>query len=349
MTSNQAKQFHTTTRYLVLALAMFLLSGCGGGSGSDRVWYTDANSPQVDNLQLVTAIGQPVSGHVAGRDIDGDSLGFFLISEPSNGEVTGLPPGPGPKEAGSESGFFTYTPDPDFVGEDRFRFVANDGDWNSRHGAVVIDVRPAGFSVMFLESGERAVTGQKDDVMAGSTKWLPLTHDLPEGGQALYVMDLDGEAPASLIAKSTELGRVTDVVAVPDSDIVFSRAGGQLYRWRQGSFPIIVELPAGNKGISLGEFAVSRDGLLLAMIAGRQDEQGLQVFVSSTANEGPMLRIDLGVPEPVLIKHLVFDGTDIVADLYRLASPRKHTLTVELTSINGDLRTGLQPRVLIKD
>jgi hypothetical protein len=349
MTTDQANRLHTAAPFSVLALAIALLSGCGGGSGSDRVWFTDANSPQVDNLQLVTAIGQSVSGHVTGRDIDGDSLGFFLISEPSNGEVTGLPPGPGPKEAGSENGFFTYTPDPDFVGEDWFRFIANDGDWNSRQGAVVIDVRPTGFSAMFLESGERAVDGQKDDAMAASTRWLPLNHNTPEGGQALYVMDLDGEAPASLIARSTELGRITDVVAVPNSDRVFFRAGGQLYRWHQGSLPAVDDFPAGNEGISLGEFAVSRDGLLLAVIAGRQDEQGLQVFVSSTANGGPMLRVDLGVLEPVLIKHLVFDGADIIADLYRSATPQVHTLTVDLASVNGDLRTGLQPRVLIKE
>ena len=64
-------------------------------------------------------------------DEDGDPLTASMVSEPSDGALTLNP-----------NGSFTYTPDPDFYGNDNFTYVANDGLADSNIATVSLTVNP---------------------------------------------------------------------------------------------------------------------------------------------------------------------------------------------------------------
>ncbi|MDZ7791501.1 MAG: Ig-like domain-containing protein [Xanthomonadales bacterium] len=71
---------------------------------------------------------------ILGIDFNGlDQLNFVIPDTPENGQLSFL--------AGDDASVtLRYTPDADFVGEDRFTFVANDGVDDSNTGEVIIDV-----------------------------------------------------------------------------------------------------------------------------------------------------------------------------------------------------------------
>ncbi len=76
----------------------------------------------------------PVPIVLAGYDLDGelDTLTYRVTAQPGYGSISG---GDGPDR--------TYTPDPDFYGEDAFTFVVNDGREDSEPMTVPITVAPA--------------------------------------------------------------------------------------------------------------------------------------------------------------------------------------------------------------
>jgi hypothetical protein len=63
-------------------------------------------------------------------DADGDSLEYTIDTLPSNGVLGGTPPD------------VTYTPNPNYNGDDSFTFFANDGTTNSNTATVSITVNP---------------------------------------------------------------------------------------------------------------------------------------------------------------------------------------------------------------
>lgn len=84
----------------------------------------------VDN-SLTTAEDTSVDGHVTGTDVDGDTLGYELITGPAHGTVTF-----------NHNGTFTYTPTGDYNGTDSFTFKANDGNLDSNPATVNLTVTP---------------------------------------------------------------------------------------------------------------------------------------------------------------------------------------------------------------
>ncbi len=283
-----------------------------------------------------------MSGQVTGSDIDGDTLGFFLTAEPKHGSVMGLPPGPGPKEAGSASGQFVYTPDPDFVGEDRFSFIANDGDWNSRHGAVAIEVRPTAFADLVVES--RAATGTpgpEDDWQGG--KLLPVIHPLPESGDALYVMDLTGQRDPVLIARSDELGRISGSLILPGSDAVVFRAGDELFRWKQGDVsPTVIDLPLPAGARILGPVRLSGDGRWLAIVAAAANETGLRLFAHDLDSAAPAAEVNLGLNGPVWIRRLDATHEGIEIEIHTLAAPDTQTIRAVMDPSQADSQSQVE-------
>ena len=65
---------------------------------------------------------------VTGSDVDGDSLTFGVVTQPTNGALSGTTPN------------LTYTPDPNFNGSDSFTFKANDGFLDSATATVSVTV-----------------------------------------------------------------------------------------------------------------------------------------------------------------------------------------------------------------
>ncbi|MCA9200419.1 MAG: tandem-95 repeat protein, partial [Planctomycetales bacterium] len=97
-------------------------------------------------------------------DAEGDTLTLTVISETANGEVEVEP-----------TGEFTYTPNPDFSGEDQFTYVVNDGLVDSPVGVVRIQVvgvndAPVGRSdVIILPGGGTQQIAASDGVLANDS------------------------------------------------------------------------------------------------------------------------------------------------------------------------------------
>ncbi len=79
---------------------------------------------------LTTAEDTPLAITLTGRDPDGQPLTFSLVTAPVHGVLTGSPPN------------VTYSPDPDFNGQDGFTFRVNDGSFDSAPAAVALTVTP---------------------------------------------------------------------------------------------------------------------------------------------------------------------------------------------------------------
>lgn len=112
-----------STGWLLAAACGVLLSACGGG--------TDNQPP--------TAIGQTISlqedtsatGVVTGADPEGNAVQFLLTGQPAHGSAN-LDPA---------TGAFTYTPDPDYFGQDTFQFRTSDGRRASPTASVSLHIQ----------------------------------------------------------------------------------------------------------------------------------------------------------------------------------------------------------------
>ena len=91
-----------------------------------------ANDPPVASDQRVeTEHNHAVGVTLRAQDADGDRLQFAVVDGPAHGHLTGKPP------------LVYYTPDPGFVGEDHFTFLAQDFTSASNVATVTITVTAA--------------------------------------------------------------------------------------------------------------------------------------------------------------------------------------------------------------
>ncbi len=126
------------------AAGVFLVPDDGNGhSGASTVFAVLTNHPPVVNsLSFVINedTSQPIT--LSAYDPDGDALTGGIANSPTNGTVTGSVPN------------FTYTPNADYWGPDKFFFFVNDGKGNSVTGSVAITVvamTDLGYSRLSLE------------------------------------------------------------------------------------------------------------------------------------------------------------------------------------------------------
>lgn len=84
-------------------------------------------------IAISTTEDMPASITLSGYDLDGalDTLSYRVTVSPRYGQLSGEPPN------------LTYTPDPDFYGEDEMTFVVNDGKDDSQPARIPIEVTPA--------------------------------------------------------------------------------------------------------------------------------------------------------------------------------------------------------------
>jgi subtilisin-like proprotein convertase family protein len=103
-------------------------------SHEQAVTCTVFNRPPVTmDLNIYTPLDTPSIGMLAGSDPDGDSITFHIVTPPAHGQLTNFAP---------NTGAFTYTPAPGYLGSDLFAFHASDGSTNSAVATVNLFVEP---------------------------------------------------------------------------------------------------------------------------------------------------------------------------------------------------------------
>lgn len=137
---------------------------CGGGSGGNQtttsVTVVQPNTPPVANNQSVTL---PEDGSTAitltGSDVDGNTLTYTVVTQPSHGTLTGTAPN------------LTYTPTLFYHGNDSFTFKVNDGSVDSNIATVSITITPVNHApiannqtITLPEDGSASITLTGSDV-----------------------------------------------------------------------------------------------------------------------------------------------------------------------------------------
>lgn len=94
-------------------------------------------APIATPQRVVTVKNDPVDVTLTGSDKDSNTLHFFLAMHPLHGTLSTL------SVTGSASAKLTYTPVPNYAGEDSFTFWAYDGKaYSSSPGRVVVYISP---------------------------------------------------------------------------------------------------------------------------------------------------------------------------------------------------------------
>jgi hypothetical protein len=89
----------------------------------------DNDAPTADSQNVVTDEDVPVAITLTGGDVDGDPITFQIVTGPAGGTLSPI-----------VGGALTYTPNPNFNGNDSFTFVTNDTFVNSALATVSITV-----------------------------------------------------------------------------------------------------------------------------------------------------------------------------------------------------------------
>ena len=90
----------------------------------------DQGIPAASNLTVSTVLNTSKDFFLTGSDPQGSNLAFTVVSGPLHGSLAGTPPS------------VTYTPAPDYLGNDQFTFTVNDGEFDSAPGTVTLRVLP---------------------------------------------------------------------------------------------------------------------------------------------------------------------------------------------------------------
>ena len=87
-------------------------------------------SPIAEPVSVTTKEDTPTEIVLSGRDHDGDSLTYSIITEPTHGRLTGTVPN------------LNYSPERDYNGQDSFTFEVSDGQADSAAAMVSINITP---------------------------------------------------------------------------------------------------------------------------------------------------------------------------------------------------------------
>ena len=127
-----------------------LLASVGCANDSNMIAATNTNQPPtVSDDTKTTKVNTPVSGQVVGEDPDGDNLIYQEGKQPKNGTVTV-----------NKDGTWTYTPNPDYVGDDTFTVIVDDGHGGTTESTITVHVSN---NTPSLESNKLVTIQQKAD------------------------------------------------------------------------------------------------------------------------------------------------------------------------------------------
>ena len=150
-------------------------------------------APEATDDDATTDEDTPVSVNVLSNDTDpdtGDDLDIASFGQGQHGSV----------DCNNETGECTYTPNPNFNGEDSFRYTANDGTADSNEATVSITVNPVNDAPSFDSDGNVNVA---EDSGAYSAPWATAISEGPadESSQTLAFRVTNNTNPALFSAK----------------------------------------------------------------------------------------------------------------------------------------------------
>lgn len=195
------------------------------------------DAPTAAGASLGTDEDTPLSGALAGSDVDGDDLSYEIVTAPAHGSI----------ELDDSTGSFKYTPGADLNGADAFDYLARDGEAASEVATVTIDVRPVNDPPT---AHQASATLDEDTVHQGAAT----------GG------DVDGDELSFILDAAPTHGRVTmeadgTYTYTPDPDyfgadsFAFRTDDGEL-----GSAPARVDLDI----LAINDAPMALDGELSA-------------------------------------------------------------------------------------
>jgi large repetitive protein len=172
--------------------------GITSAAATVSITITNVNDVPVATAQAVTTLEDTAKAiTLAGTDIEGSALTYTVVSQPTNGVLSGTAPA------------LTYTPSNNYFGADSFTFRVNDGTANSATNTVSITVQsvndiPTANSL----TGTNTVAAIED---SATNFVFSLSGTSPEAGKTLTYQILTLPTKGSLIQGSTILGRLSDL------------------------------------------------------------------------------------------------------------------------------------------
>src|SRR5690606_16245345 len=125
--------------------------GKGGVATSTlTIGITPVNDvPVAANLSLITDEDKAVNGQIIATDVDGDTLGYSVSTNPTNGTVT----------LNTATGAFVYTPNANYHGSDSFVVTVSDGKGGVATSTVTIGITPVNDAPVALEDSASVKQG----------------------------------------------------------------------------------------------------------------------------------------------------------------------------------------------
>ncbi|HWU69122.1 MAG TPA: Ig-like domain-containing protein [Stenotrophobium sp.] len=114
-------------RKLAAVAVLALLAGCGGGHEGANPGHPPDATATAQDIEAVTAQSTPVTAGLVAVPV-GDAIRFVIVTSPAHGSVT------------LDQATFTYTPNADYVGADRFSYAVDNGGASSAAASVSLSV-----------------------------------------------------------------------------------------------------------------------------------------------------------------------------------------------------------------
>jgi RHS repeat-associated protein len=213
------------------------------GPATAQATITHLNSAPIAGSQIMTSdedISIPIN--LGGSDLDNDQLSYTILTPPANGVITGA------------AQDWSYTPNPNFNGNDSFTFKVNDGLIDSLPATVTININPVNDPPLADAGQDRVITRDETlildadgstDVDGNTLAYQWSFTSKPSGSSAVlsdaaaktpsFLADLSGVYEVRLIVSDGTLSREDSIVveATPLSVTVpnltgIPRAGAEL-------------------------------------------------------------------------------------------------------------------------
>ncbi|MCA8986412.1 MAG: tandem-95 repeat protein [Planctomycetaceae bacterium] len=223
------------------------------------------DAPVANGVSETVNEDESLVGNLTASDIEGDSVTFGLVSAPSHGTVTVNP-----------DGSFTYSPGPDFNGNDSFEFVANDGQADSNIATVSITVTPVNDNPTVSFSSVQLPENSPNGTLAGQVLGNDIDGDtLSYGiiaGNESGAFSINSATGEILVADSSQLDYET-TAAYTLTVTVLDSSGGSV------ELVVTIELTDVNEELVASIDAIPGDDTNLLNVA---DQKNIVIAISST-------------------------------------------------------------------